>query len=148
MIRRAEAAESRADQLHVQLAGCGVAALGGIDERRCQVAKKGDYEWSASFQDVVDLRIQWEAAVKLVGAPAKGEFGRLHSIGDEVWAIAKDMPLGETARELKDISSRLHGVASHTAPKLADRDGCTNVGHAHIFHERCVARCPDCGGPL
>lgn len=41
------------EQLRVQLAGCGVAALGyAKDKNDC---KKGDYGWSQSFQDVKDL---------------------------------------------------------------------------------------------
>lgn len=40
-----------AEQLRVQLAGCGVAALGHADGLKC-----GDYGWSASFHDVLTLR--------------------------------------------------------------------------------------------
>ena len=47
-------------QLRVQLAACGVAALGyAKDKNDC---KKGGYGWSASFQDVKDL---WEKYAKL-----------------------------------------------------------------------------------
>lgn len=44
-------------QLDVQLAGCGVAALGGIKD----VAKKGDYGWSPAYQDILDLRKKFES---------------------------------------------------------------------------------------
>ena len=48
------------DHLRIQLAGCGVAALGyAKDNNDC---KKGGYGWSASFQDVKDL---WEKYAKL-----------------------------------------------------------------------------------
>jgi len=51
-----QAKDAEIEQLRVQLAGCGVAALGGQE-----VAKKGDYGWSASYQDVLKLRKKFEA---------------------------------------------------------------------------------------
>ena len=49
------------DQLRVQLAGCGVAAKGGIDEKH--LALPDDYGWSPDYQDVVDLRRAYEKAL-------------------------------------------------------------------------------------
>lgn len=46
--------ESSNEQLRVQLAGCGMAALGIIKGK--SLAKKGDYGWSLAYQDVVKLR--------------------------------------------------------------------------------------------
>ena len=48
------------DRLRVQLAGCGVAALGYATGKNA--IEKGSYGYSASFQDVVDL---WDKYQKL-----------------------------------------------------------------------------------
>ena len=40
------------NQARVQLAGCGVAAMGNTVKTIAQRAKKGDYGWSASYGDV------------------------------------------------------------------------------------------------
>lgn len=50
-----------AEQLSAQLAGCSVAALGGTQNP----AKRGDYGWSRSYQDVLDLRIKYERLLEI-----------------------------------------------------------------------------------
>ncbi len=61
LLSRLEAAEARVreitaelEQTRVQLAGCSVAAL-GYAEKQEPPLKAGDYGWSASYQDVVNL---------------------------------------------------------------------------------------------
>jgi hypothetical protein len=55
-----ELAEARreVEKLRVQLAGCGVAACGGTSES--QIAKPGDYGYSASYQNTLNLRIEYD----------------------------------------------------------------------------------------
>lgn len=52
----AAALTTEVEQLRVQLAGCSVAALGGTKEP----AKSEDYGWSPAYQDVLDLRINYD----------------------------------------------------------------------------------------
>ena len=65
------AAKEKIEQLQVQLAGCSVAALGGTDDP----AKVGDYGWSASYEDVLNLRSQLQKLQKELRWWKK-EFGR------------------------------------------------------------------------
>lgn len=52
-------ANGEAEQLRAQLAGCGVAALGGTSPEH--VAKPGDYGYSASYGYVLALRRKYDA---------------------------------------------------------------------------------------
>jgi hypothetical protein len=53
------AIDASIDQLRVQLAGCGVAARGGL--RAEQVLSRGAWGWSPSYQDVLEMRTEVEA---------------------------------------------------------------------------------------
>lgn len=49
------------DQLRVQLAGCSVAALGST--KATDIAVPGQFGWSVSYQDVLNLRRKYEKTV-------------------------------------------------------------------------------------
>lgn len=86
----ADLARSNAEteQLRVQLAGCGVAALGGTDQRT-QVANKGDYGWSPAYADTLALRLKYEAAeAALATAHASG-----YAEGREAAAKVAEQPV-------------------------------------------------------
>jgi hypothetical protein len=59
-----EELRARLAQTEVQLAGCGVAALGWS---RDEPAKPGDYGWSESYADVLRLRSEVELLRKVAG---------------------------------------------------------------------------------
>jgi non-ribosomal peptide synthetase component F len=54
------AEDTETERLHVQLAGCSVAALGWNKNP----AVRGDYGWSPAYQDVLDLRRKYEAMLQ------------------------------------------------------------------------------------
>jgi hypothetical protein len=62
--------KERAEQAEVQLAGCGVAALGWAKEP----PQPGDYGWSASFADVLKLRHRMERAESVCEAVERGNW--------------------------------------------------------------------------
>lgn len=66
---RAEKLESEIEQLRVQLAGCGVAAMQNTAESIKDRAVEGDYGYSASYSDVckaVDREIRYRNALKMI----------------------------------------------------------------------------------
>ena len=89
------AAERRIEQLEVQLAGCGVAALGWSKD---DPAKPGDYGYSASYGDVLTLREKFTSAERRIAeleknqdAFAEGAFvnGRAEGMAESAARIAE-----------------------------------------------------------
>lgn len=60
MLDELTAAREQIEQLQVQLAGCSLAALDCDPES--SRAKEGDYGWSVAYQDVMNLRDNYNAA--------------------------------------------------------------------------------------
>ena len=66
---RIQALEKEVEQLRVQLAGCGAAAMQNTVDSIHDRAKAGDYGWSASYQDeckAVDREISYREALELL----------------------------------------------------------------------------------
>jgi hypothetical protein len=68
LLARIQELEAESEQLRVQLGGCGVAALGWNKEP----VKQGDYGWSASYQEVLNLRRKYEALSAPTPEPREG----------------------------------------------------------------------------
>lgn len=59
---RVQELERELEQVRVQLAGCLAAAEGATTD----VAKQGDYGWSPAYQETLDLRRQYDRAMKMM----------------------------------------------------------------------------------
>jgi len=102
----AEQHKEEIDQLRVQLAGCGVAALGYAKDKND--VKKGDYGWSQSFQDVKDL---WDKYIKLTEQHKKphAEYSCCYTSHQE----GKKCPIHEqhkkpSNQEIVDVLNEVH----------------------------------------
>lgn len=75
-----EKQQAEIEQLRVQLAGCGVAAMCNTRESmQQQLCRKGDYGYSASYQDVIDA-VNREIALREENAALRKEVERLQTI--------------------------------------------------------------------
>jgi hypothetical protein len=101
------------EQLRVQLAGCGVAALGNTIEAVKQRVSKGDYGWSASYGDVCDA-VDRELKLR------------------EALSVARDSLIeakivGSIAEELENPEVDISDVAQFTNEILASRSSVRNA---------------------
>ena len=74
LVAEREALKSEVEQLRVQLAGCGVAAMQNTESSKDDRAKRGDYGWSESYGDVcraVDREIELRAKLAELEAHTK-----------------------------------------------------------------------------
>ncbi len=85
-----EEKDEEIDQLRVQLAGCGVAALGGTSDS--QICKQGQYGWSASYQETLDLRLKYEALTAQVERLGEG-LRKLEWDGDDRCPVCRQMKI-------------------------------------------------------
>lgn len=97
-----EVANDEIEQLRVQLAGCGVAAMGGTTEP--VVATPHSYGWSASYQSILDLRRSFDRMSLCLR-----EFLAVQGLGDEhekkalqelKWAFATRHDKSETKADV------------------------------------------------
>lgn len=92
---RANSLENEIEQLRVQLAGCGVAAMQNTEKTTKDRASIGDYGYSASYSDVckaVDREIRYREALKdiLVMGELDSNFpqdGRMYDIAKSALEI-------------------------------------------------------------
>lgn len=82
LINRITGASDEIDRLRAQLAGCGVAALGGI--REPLIIHKGDFGWSPSYQDTLDLRRKYDKQ--------KTEIARMARVRDHLATLTPIIP--------------------------------------------------------
>ena len=120
-----------AEQLRVQLAGCGVAANGGPCGGNEVVASRGDYGWTPAYQAVLDLRQKYEDLERMVRKLAE-ELGvdlqEFYNAPGEVFynievALKSQMDAAEQIySKLASLGTALGGPKGH--------DLATSAGHA------------------
>lgn len=116
-------AADRAEQLQVQLAGCGVAALGGTNPD--MVATPDHYGWSPSYQDVLDLRRKYGAAVRILAERSP--------LGQEIALY----PCGCSAVVNHFVVGCIDGaeLGRSDIPRYCDEHGNINeTNRAHVIH--------------
>jgi hypothetical protein len=94
-VERARVLERVQDDLEAErdrLAGCGVVALGGTSAP--VRARRGDYGWSPSYEDVLCLRLKYERILRAAGQAAGAERG---------WTSA---PWTDVLREVAELDRR------------------------------------------
>jgi len=72
LVAERDALKAEIEQLRVQLAGCGVAAIENMESSKANRAKRGDYGWSESYYAVccaVDREIELRAKLAELSKP-------------------------------------------------------------------------------
>jgi hypothetical protein len=108
------------EQLRVQLAGCGVVALGNTIKAVKQRVSKGDYGWSASYGDVcdaVDREMRLRDALKIATAAMKTCVGYEPFEGS-----LEPRKLSEALKEVDAIMSQKSGNCDTSAKHVAADD--------------------------
>lgn len=103
---RLQAVEQQREQLEVKLSGCTAAALGYNKE----TAKQGDWGWSPSYQDVLDLRRKYEA----LGKTAADNFSAAVDAKDALAALRARVR--EIVEQLKNEAFQRDKLAGRTKP--------------------------------
>jgi hypothetical protein len=92
--------ENEVEQLRVQLAGCGTAALGSVED----VAVRGDYGWSPAYEDTLRLRLRFDALYDILSSSYdRNELPE--DVREVFMAVRKDMRSGAGVSAARDNSS-------------------------------------------
>lgn len=97
--------QDEVEQLRVQLAGCGVAALGHTSDP----ANPGDYGWSPSYEDTLKLRLRFDALYEALSEAADKE-SLPANVRDTFQAVRKNMRSGSGMSAARTVSALMSKV--------------------------------------
>ena len=120
--------------MRVQMAGVSVVAIGGTSP--AQLATRGMYGWSETYQDVLELREKYNAAL----ARAEKAEGSLSAAEEQLAAVTQERDECKAAMirdRLEYVSTyeKALPVFEHVDPKLQECPDChAEVGAPCAFH--------------